>query len=274
MHDLGILVEIGPWLYRLEQSTGLPRKAVAAVLVLLVGWASALLLRLLVRKLVLRVEQLLPSSDKAEVDGVVGRNRAAHIISRAVFWIVLLVFVMAATELLGLQVVTQWLSGVTSFLPRLLLAFVVAALGVVVGRAAGRAVRRAAGTAGLDYAGRLGRLVQAVIVLASVLVAAEQLGLQVQFVTTALMIALAALMGGAALAFGLGGRPVVANILASHYVRKLYEVGQVIRIDGVQGRILRITPTAVILEAEDGETAVPTRELIVVRSTLVARGDL
>ncbi|HMJ15720.1 MAG TPA: mechanosensitive ion channel domain-containing protein, partial [Polyangiaceae bacterium] len=254
------------------ESSGAPRSALGALVVLLVGWGVAQLLSLAVKKLVVRLEQLLPSRGQVEVEDAVGRHRAAKLIARAVFWIVLLVFVMAATETLGLPVVTAWLSGLTSYLPRLFLAFVVAMLGIVAGRLTRGAVSRAASSAGLGYAARLGTLAQVTVVIGALLVAVEQLGVELHFVTTALMIALGSLLGGMALAFGLGGRPVVANILAGHYVRKLYEVGQVIRIDGVEGRIVRMTPTAVILEAEEGEVAVPTGELITVRSTLVVRG--
>lgn len=265
LSDLGSLLE---WV---SETSGVSRAALGAALVLLVGLGVAQALKMVARRLVVRVEQLLPARDQAEVEDAVGRHRAANLVARAVFWIVLLVFLMAATEMLGLPVVTTWLSGITSYLPRLFFALVLAIVGIVVGRVTRRAVSRAASSAGVGSANRLGRLAQAAVVFAMLLLAVEQLGLDVEFVTTALIIALGAFFGGTALAFGLGGRPVVTNILAGHYVRQLYDVGHVIRIDGIEGRIVRMTPTAVILESEDGEVAVPTGELITVRSTLLAR---
>jgi small-conductance mechanosensitive channel len=184
----------------------------------------------------------------------------------------MLVFVMTATELVGLPVITSWLSGVASYLPRLFAALVVFAVGVGAGRLIRRAVARAASSAGVVYADRLGRFAQVSVVAVSVLVAVEQLGLELSFVTSAVMIVLGASLGAAALAFGLGSRAVVENILSGHYVRKLYDVGHVVRIDGIEGRILRMTATAVILQTRDGEVAVPTLEFTRVRSTLVARG--
>jgi hypothetical protein len=201
----------------------------------------------------------------------VGRGQAAVIVSRAVFAIVMVVFVMASTELLGLPVITAWLSGVASYLPRLLVAVLIIAVGLVAGRLLRGVVARAAVSAEVAHAERLGRMAQAALVLATMLVAVEQLGIQVTFVTTMLAIVIAALVGSAALAFGLGGRLVVANILAGHYVRKLYGVGQVVRIDGVEGRIVRMLPTAVILHTGDEEVAVPAEDFARLRSTLVAR---
>jgi small-conductance mechanosensitive channel len=70
---------------------------------------------------------------------------------------------------------------------------------------------------------------------------------------------MAAGLGAAALAFGLGARDVVADILAMHYVNKAYQVGQVIRIASQEGRILRTTRTSVLLESAEGELSIPGR---------------
>jgi hypothetical protein len=83
----------------------------------------------------------------------------------------------------------------------------------------------------------------------------------------------ATLMGGAALAFGLGSRVVVENILASHYAKKLYQVGHVVRVGNTEGRIVRITPTAVVVQSKDGETAVPARAFLETVSTRLAREE-
>ena len=89
--------------------------------------------------------------------------------------------------------------------------------------------------------------------------------------TTVVLIVLAAVFTGGALAFGLGGRAWVANVLSAHYVGRLYQVGQTIRVGRVEGKILRFTDTAVILESRDGETAVPASEFAAMPSTLLLK---
>ena len=255
---------------RASELIGLPCATLLVVLALVVGFALAFLLRRLAERLVDRIGQLLPGSEAR--DSARERQRARVVVGRLVFWTVVLIFVMSATELLGLPVITTWLSGVASYLPRLLAAIVVLVVGIVAGRLSRRAVTKAAAAAHVQYAGRLGRIAQVVIVTGTVLVAIEQLGLEIRFVTTALSIVLGAALGAAALAFGLGSRSVVENILWGHYVRKLYDVGQVIRIDGIEGRVLKLTPTAVILHTAEGEVAIPAQEFTRVRSTRLASG--
>jgi uncharacterized protein YkvS len=54
-------------------------------------------------------------------------------------------------------------------------------------------------------------------------------------------------------------------------VHRLYQVGQVIRIDGVEGRIVKIAETSVILECAEGDVAIPARIFADLRSTLIVR---
>jgi small-conductance mechanosensitive channel len=69
-----------------------------------------------------------------------------------------------------------------------------------------------------------------------------------------------AIIGAAALAFGLGSRTAVSNIIAAHYLRQIYRVGHTVKVGNVHGKILEITPTAVIIEESDGRVLVPAKE--------------
>jgi small-conductance mechanosensitive channel len=123
----------------------------------------------------------------------------------------------------------------------------------------------------MPAARRLGRLAEIGVWVGTTLVAIEQLGIEISFLKATLTVVLAALLGGAALSFGLGGQRVAANILSAHYVQKLYQVGQTIRLDGIEGRIARITETTVILESEEGEVAIPASSVTDGRSLLVLK---
>jgi hypothetical protein len=87
----------------------------------------------------------------------------------------------------------------------------------------------------------------------------KQAGIDSTFLMIALPVALGVLLGGAALAFGLGSRTAVANIIASHDLTRHHEVGQRVRIGGLEGRIERLTPTAVVLQSAEGRAVVPAK---------------
>ena len=191
------------------------------------------------------------------------------LVGRSLFLLVFLVFVAAATETLELRVVSTWVLGLANYLPQVFAAALVMVLGLLAGSVARIAVARAASTAGLDYAAPLGRLVQVVVIGITAIVAVDQLGLEVSVLVIAVSIALAASLGGAALAFGLGARTAVSNIIATHYLARTYDVGQVVRVGDHQGEIVAIAPTAVVLETPEGRVHIPAKEFSERISTLI-----
>lgn len=255
---------------RLALATGLARSTIIAALILLIGLIAAAILGRLARRLVARSARWLGSLQPG-VMSVPHFDRVEKAVGGAVYWLVVVCSVMAATETLGLPVVTAWLSGVATFLPRVAVAIVIVALGTVAARVTRHVVTSTASGANVSSAERLGRVTELALLLGTALVAIEQLGIEISFLKATLLIMFGGILLGASLAFGFGGRDLVANILSAHYVHRLYQVGQVVRIDGVEGRIVQIAETSVILECAEGDVSIPARAFADMRSTLIVR---
>lgn len=255
-----------------ERFSGLPRNVLFAVLMLLVGWLLAFLMRSLTTRFVREVARLMSSGqrDADDVESTMSRHRVDVLLGRGAFWIVFVLTLMLASERLGLPAITTWLRAVAAYLPRVFTCLVILFTGVIVGSLGRSALRRALPTTDHIDPERLGGVLQMLVVGVSALVAVQQLGIDVGFLTNVVTIALIGFFAASAIAFGLGGRAAVANILAGHYVRELYEVGNTVRIQGLEGRIVRMTATAVILSTHEGETAVPTQLFVEALSTRVA----
>jgi hypothetical protein len=272
MSEPSWLVTLKSWVDSLIEQTGLPRDVVLFALILGAGFALAVLLRSVARRLALRGAMLVSRIGRTSLPP--DMNRPAKAVGSAVFWLVLLVTVMVATEALGLPVVTVWLSQIANYVPRIIAAIFIAALGAVVAKVARKVTEGAARSASVPAHDRIGRLTEVAVLIAVGLVAVEQLGIEISLLTTVLLIVIAALFGGGALAFGLGGRDWIANVLSAHYVERLYQIGQTIRVREFEGKILRITETAVVLESAEGEVAVPAREFASTPSTLLLRKNI
>jgi hypothetical protein len=257
---------------RIAAATGLTQSTVVAVLILLVGLVAGAVFGRLARRMVARSARWIGSLQPGAMS-LPHFDRVEKAVGRAVYWLVVVCAVMAATETLGLPVVTAWLSGVATFLPRVAVAILIVALGTVAARVTRHVVTSTAGAANVTSAERLGRVTELALLLGTALVAIEQLGIEISFLKATLLILLGGMLLGGALAFGFGGRDLVANILSAHYVHRLYQVGQVVQIDGVEGRIVRIAETSVILECPEGDVSIPARRFADMRSTLIVRKD-
>lgn len=261
------------WIEAAEKMTGVPSNVLQATIVLGLGWLLAFIARGVAARLVRNFGRLMAVRGGAERMSVtMSRHQVDVIVGRFAFWMVVLLTLMTATQELGFPIVSRWLIVVAGYLPRVFLSVVIVFIGVIAGALCRGALARALPASDIVDPQGFGGLVQGVVVGFSVLVAVQQLGIDVGFIMTVVTIALIGFFAAGALAFGFGGRTTVANILASHYVRELYEVGQTIRIRDLEGRIVRMTPTAVILSTEDGETAVPSSLFVEASSTRVADG--
>jgi len=115
-----------------------------AVLLLVGGWILARVLRVLATRAALLLDTLL-----ARVGGPAGAERlrmgrASGVLGAAVFWVVLLFFATAATEVLGLQTFTEWLARLIDYLPTLAAGALIVVAGYLLSRFVADVVRATA----------------------------------------------------------------------------------------------------------------------------------
>jgi hypothetical protein len=245
-----------------------------ALALLLGGWILARLLRRLIVSLASRFGWLLESRFTGRAMKRLGvERRASEVVGSIVFWAVLLVFIMAATETLGVPVIATWIGGLSYYLPRMIAGLLILFAGLLAGNLAGEAIRRAAQAAGFAQAALLGQAARLAILLIAVVTAVEQLGIDTAFLTATIAILFGAIVGGAALAFGLGARAHVGNLIAAHYLRQVYREGQTVRVAEVEGRLAEIIPTAAVIETDEGRVLVPAGEFSENVSVLVTPGS-
>lgn len=243
----------------------------AALAVLVLGWSLAWLLRAAVARALRRLGGR-PGRGGAEAEALepTDDHNAGQLAANGAYWLVLLGTFVVAVDALDVPLLRRWMAALGGFLPRAAIAVALVLGGVVFGRFAAAAIMRTTRHLPVSQARRLSRLAQVTIVGATALIAAAQLGLDVSLLTSVFLIALAAILGGAALAFALGAREVVTDILAMHYVNRSYQIGQIVRIGEDQGRIVRTTRTCVYLESKEGELAIPGRHFADSRRVLVS----
>jgi hypothetical protein len=229
-----------------------------AFLLLLLGWIVARVLRTLAIRAAIIVDRMLsrlttaPSAERARLP-----QSSAKILGSIVFWVVLLFFVTAATQVLGLNAFTAWLGGVVNYVPTLFAGALIIVAGFLLSRLARDLVIATSAIAGPRQRELLGRTVQAVILVTALLVGADQIGIKVTFLVIIAAAAGGTVAASVALALSLGARNYVANLIGGHHFRQTFSVGQKVKIAGFEGRILELTPVAVILETEEGRVTLP-----------------
>jgi len=189
---------------------------VGAILVFVAGWIVAVALGKAAEHLVkvVRIDNIFEKAGTKERLRKAGVElNIAKFFGGLVKWFLILVFLMAATDILHLSQVTSFLNSIVLYLPNVIVAAVILAVAFLIGNFAYSLIKGSTKVAGIVSATLLGTVAKWAIVIFGFLAALIQLGVASSLINTLFigLVAMLALAGG--LAFGLGGKEEAALII-------------------------------------------------------------
>lgn len=172
-----------------------------------------------------------------------------------VFWLVIILAVALALRLLGAGGDSVSLNNIIiDFVPRVLVAFVIVVAGHLLGLLASNLLANLNSDMSAESIGP--QMLHGVIVAVAVVMGLQHLGVDITFITNLLLIIVAISGGGLMLAFALGARRHVANLLARRELNRL-TIGEHIRVDDIEGQVVEIYNTSVDVATKEGLASIP-----------------
>ena len=197
---------------------GFVPRLIAALVVFFVGWAIAVLLGKLAYHVVkiLHIDNALTKVGFRRAWERSGFNlNTPKLFYELVKWFFVVVFLMAATNILGLVQVTEFLRTVVYYIPNVIIAAIILLIGILVAKFLEGVVRGSVKAAGLMSANFLGALTKWAVFIFTLLIALSQLKVAddiIKIVVTGLIAATALALG---LAFGLGGAKHADDVIGN-----------------------------------------------------------
>ena len=189
----------------------------AAAVIFVIGWIIGMILAKVIEQVVdvLRIDDALKSAGVTEAVKDAGFNlNAGRLLGGLVKWFVIIVFLVASLEVLGLVRVTTFLQQVVLlYLPQVIVAVLIIILAAIVADVVKNIVTGSARAAGVKQASMAGAIAKWAIWIFAVLAALNQLGVAAAFwqtLFTGIVVALSLAFG---LAFGLGGKEAAARTI-------------------------------------------------------------
>jgi hypothetical protein len=190
------------------------------LLIVLIGWVVAYAFKSILRS-ILRLAKFDRLSEDTGATQFLRRAALpsiTEILSRFIFWIAWIGFILVGVSVLGIASLQPHISNFFGFLPRLFVALFVMFFGLLASSFFSRAALLASVNAGLPAPRLIASIIRTMLVVFTVSVAFEELGLAERTVSSAFMIIFGALMLGLAIAFGLGGRDLAKQFLERRFL--------------------------------------------------------
>lgn len=187
-----------------------------AIVVFIVGWFIAEVVAKLAAQIinVLRIDQILERMGfEKSLQRANMKLNSGKFIGEIVKWFFIIVFLMAATDILGLPQVTEFLKQILLYIPQLIVAVFILLAGVLIANFMGKLIKASVEAANLKSAGTLAGVAKWAILIFAILAALIQLGIVPSLIQTLFTGLIAALAISTGLAFGLGGKDLASQIL-------------------------------------------------------------
>ncbi len=202
----GMLAQVGVYVSALA----------AVVLVLLVGWIIANIIKNLVNR-VLDVLQVDSYAERVGVDKIFAKGGIKYSVSELIgvlsYWVVILISLVIAVGVVNQDgQASGLLNTIVLYIPRVISAVFILIVGLFFATFVSTAIQTAAANAGVDQATLLGRLSQAVLIVFTFDIALRQIQIDIRGIENAVLILLASAGLALALAFGLGCKDIAGRL--------------------------------------------------------------
>jgi len=236
-----------------------------AIIVLIFGWIISKIIRAILKK-VLRLANISKVSDKINEANLFGESKVKINIEKIILgfvkWVLVLVFIIVAADIMKLSVISAEIANLLRYLPVLLSAMVIFMVGLFAAKMIKKALIGIFESMGFSGSKLVSGIVFYIIVIFVTITALNQARIDTTIITNNFTLILGAFLAAFAVAFGLGSRTIVASLLQTFYARKNYAIGDVIKVNEIRGTIEAIDNLFVTLKTETGTLIVPIKELV------------
>ena len=235
-----------------------------AILILIIGWLVTKIIVLILRR-ILKFAKVDKATEIINSKNLFGKTNFKFNISTIILgfvkWIMFLVVLIVAAGIMNWQIVSQEVGNLLRYLPKLFSAIALFMIGLYIANFVKKAIKGLFDSFDLRGAKIISNVVFYIITIIITITALNQASIDTEIITNNLTVILGAFVAAIALAFGLGSRELVGDILRTSYARRNFEVGQNVSFKNISGTIERIENLKISIKTNEGTLVVPIKSL-------------
>lgn len=240
-------------------------KIIGAIIILLLGWL-VIKIALFILGRILKLAKVDMLNDRINGMDVASKGDfkidVAKIVLGFVKWLLILVFLIVAADILNWQIISVEIGNLLHYLPRFFSALALLTIGFYIGNFVKNTVKRLFDSLEFGGSNLVSNLLFYIIVIFMSVTALNQAGVDTTIITNNITMIMGSFLLAFALGVGLGSREVIADILRSFYTRKTYAVGDKIVIGDDAGTIEAIDNNSLTLVTKTGKFVIPIKDVV------------
>lgn len=237
---------------------------IGTLAVLIIGWLVTKLIVKIVKKVLklAKVNKLDDTINAIEIiEGKQLNFDTVKVVSNFVKWLMYIILIIMASDIMNMKIISQEISNLLGYMPKLFAALIIFILGLLFANFVKKGLKSLFESMDLSGAKMISQVVFFLLLIFITITALNQAGVDTEIITSNLIMILAAFLLAFAIAFGLGAREVVGQLLKTFYARKTFEVGQKITFNDEVYTIVSIENISVVLSNAKGKLIVPINDL-------------
>jgi len=240
-------------------------KIVGALIILLVGWLVTKIVLFVLGK-VLKLAKMDTLSDKINEMDLFGKGDFKidfiKVILGFVKWLLLLVFLIVAADILSWEIISTEIGNLLRYLPRLFSALALMMIGLYIGNFIKTTVKKLFDSLEFGGSNLVSNMLFYIIVIFISITALNQAGIDTTIITNNITLILGSFLLAFAIGLGLGSRDIITDLLRSFYTRRTYAVGDKVVIGKNEGTIEAIENNTLTLLTKTGKFVIPIKEVV------------
>ncbi len=236
-----------------------------AILLLVVGWLIAASLKKLSHHLFkfTGINYLIEHSGVNDFLEKLGfKRKAEDILTSLVYLIVLLIFITAATEILGIRIVIETINKFISYIPQVFGALFIFIFLSYIGKFICQSVSNFLRSYHLEYAAVIGKIIEILIIIFALVIAIKELGFETSIFTANISLIIGIIFGAIGLSIGWGTRDIAKKVVSGLYLRKNLNIGDEIQIKDVKGQIISFENTSIKIKSANEIILIPYDQIL------------
>ncbi len=185
--------------------------------------------------------------------------KPSAILSKIAYYILLLITLMIAAEISGLQELSDLVVKIIEYTPRVLSAFILALIGLVIADFIRKMIVTACDSVGIPSGRIIASFIFYFIFITIIITALEQIGFDADLISNNVTIIIAGIVVAFAIGYGLASRDIMESMLSSFfYVKGKIKVGDRLKVGNSLGEVVAMDSTSItLLTTEQNRIIIP-----------------